>query len=135
MRTLSARIHIVLIALAMVFLLACGGGGSGGGGGSYSSTLTWIISDQCVDGRGTLIRFFDRTDGGFWPGSGGYYSMNAGDTRQVTLSCDFGNKICYGARTDPYDGGFWGLDVNGNQSCSNCCTTCDGDTVRKNLGC
>jgi len=141
MSGLSDRFGIIFIPVILVFLLACGGGGSGSGSSEdddnnlFNTTLTWELYDRCSDGRGIRVRFFDRTDGGYWPASGGSYSMDAGTSLTVRLSCEYGNKICMGARTLPYDGRFWGLDVDGDESCSSCCTTCDGDTVTQNLRC
>jgi hypothetical protein len=87
-----------------------------------SALFTWNITDGCVDGHGLYVRFFDTTNDLVWPNSSQVYTVPANKTGQVKLTVKRGAKICYGAETNPPDGGYWGLSLDGDQSCSTCCT-------------
>lgn len=60
-----------------------------------------------------------------WPGNGSNYVLNSSESRTYNLTCEPGEKICYGAWTD---GGplspYWGAGRGGGQGCQRCCLTC-----------
>lgn len=66
-----------------------------------------------------IIRFFDRTDGGYW----GSYSLYANEEESWNLSCEVGNQVCYGA-LNQFSGGYYGVSLDNDKGCRNCCFTC-----------
>ena len=85
------------------------------------ATFTWTIIDSCPDGQGDYLRFFDLSNHLVWPDANHVYSLASGKTAVYKLSVKRGAKVCYGAT--PWDeDGYWGLDVDGSQSCSTCCS-------------
>ena len=90
---------------------------------SGSSVLVWPLEDSCNDGFDMEVRFFDRTNGGVWPGSGEVYVLRGDDTYR--LACTPGARVCYGARArnSPYTN-YWGVGLDGDEGCDRCCYTC-----------
>ena len=39
--------------------------------------------------------------------------------------CEVGALICYGAETDPRTDIYWGVGLDGVESCADCCEPCD----------
>ncbi|MFN2425168.1 MAG: dockerin type I domain-containing protein [Candidatus Binatia bacterium] len=99
------------------------------------STMTWKISDGCPDGNGLHVRLFDDDNGVIYPSSNQVYTVGSGNTVNLPISCKTGAKICHGASDDDSQNMFWGVGLNGDSSCENCCSTCSNSTVSVNLVC
>ncbi|GAB3286317.1 DUF7477 domain-containing protein [Parahaliea aestuarii] len=109
------------------------GGGGNGGGGDGTSALTINITDACNDGRPLDYRFFDKTNNLVWPNSSQYYYTSGYySTDSHTLSCRTGAQICYGAETDNW---YWGVGLDGDRGCEDCCVTCQTTEFNVNPGC
>jgi len=102
---------------------------------SGTAAMTFTLTDGCSDGRGIQYRFFDKTANLLWPNSSQVYIIPAGQTRSTSISCTRGNRICYGAQTDPPAGTYWGVGINGDLGCDTCCYTCADVTVSRNVTC
>lgn len=61
-----------------------------------------------------------------WPGDGQVYILDDGETKQMPLSCDEGEKICYGAWIQGDQETYWGVGPGNKQACDDCCYTCTG---------
>lgn len=61
-----------------------------------------------------------------WPGGGQDYYLDDGETKEITLSCQEGETICYGAWVDGDQGTYWGVGPGDKQACDDCCYTCTG---------
>jgi hypothetical protein len=79
---------------------------------------------------------FDDKAGTVWPADQTQvYVVDYGDTRAVQLSCVNGDTICYGGDV-PGVAGYWGVDIDDSQNCTDCCATCDGtDPPLASLNC
>lgn len=88
-----------------------------------AATFTWVLNDRCSDGLGLYVRFFDVTNDLVWPNSSEAYVVRSGQRGTWKLSVKRGAKVCFGAEPNPRDGSYWGLSLDGDQSCSNCCKT------------
>jgi len=116
-----------------------GAGSSESGGSSQSpTTLSWVLNDNCNDGRGLAARFFEsengRLTGQQWPGGNDAYVSNSGEAISVDLACDESVAVCLGAEPRGDGSTFWGLGVDGNESCQDCCAQC-GSKIEENLTC
>ncbi len=102
-----------------------------------SATIRWTLNDQCVDGLGVQARFFDMTNGGLWPDASNAWATNVeGGYVDEVLACIPGAKVCYGAEPAPSNGRYWGLSLDGTQSCDACCAICgQGNPQPINLIC
>jgi hypothetical protein len=61
-----------------------------------------------------------------WPGPDEVYLLDDGETKTMSLSCEDGEGICYGAWIVGDQNTFWGVGPGATQSCDNCCYTCQG---------
>lgn len=61
-----------------------------------------------------------------WPGGGEVYILDDGETKSMPLSCNEGEKICYGAWISGDQSTYWGVGPNNQQTCEDCCYTCTG---------
>jgi hypothetical protein len=112
-----------------------GSGRGGGNGGGGTSILSFTIADGCSDGRGLLVRFFDKTNNLVWPNSSQAYTIGAGGSANFPLSCKTGAQICYGGSTNPETSYYWGVGLQDNESCDHCCATCDNAAYSFTLTC
>ena len=85
--------------------------------------LVWSMWDLCDDGYDIHLRFFDLTNNLVWPGDDRVYVLDESD--DYALSCRSGAQVCYGAEdSSGFDTGWWGVGLDGTESCENCCSTC-----------
>lgn len=135
MKTKRSLFVLLVVLTAGCFLASCGGGSSGGVSDPPTppSTFTFNITDGCDDGETVDLRFFDVTDNLQWPANTSQaYALNYNNTYTYNLSCNTGDKICYGASDQTW---YWGVSVDDSQSCPDCCWTCANATESINLVC
>ncbi|RKE86572.1 hypothetical protein DFO46_3386 [Rhizobium sp. AG855] len=61
-----------------------------------------------------------------WPGNNQVFYLNDGETKQIPLSCEEGEKICYGAWIEGDKQSYWGVGPENAATCDDCCYTCEG---------
>ena len=86
-----------------------------------NATFTWKITDSCFDGVGVFVRFFDETNNLVFPNSSQAYVINSGRSSTIKLTVKRGAKICYGAEPTDRDGSYWGVGLDDDEGCTNCC--------------
>jgi len=84
-------------------------------------TLNFVVTDVCNDGRGLYVRLWDETTGQSFPGGDQAYVVPVGGTGTATATANPGDKICYGAETNPPTTVYWGVGVDNNHGCDHCC--------------
>ena len=99
------------------------------------AAMDWILVDGCGDGLGLQAALFDVTHGGVWPALNQVYFTGPGGEIDVRIACEVGALICYGAETDPPSDIFWGVGIDGNEGCDDCCEPCDDVLVEYELLC
>lgn len=73
------------------------------------------------------LKFFSQDREWFWPGKGEVFILYDPDWAMAVLGCKQGEKICYGAAVRIEGkgyGGYWGVGIKGDKSCSKCCWRC-----------
>ena len=97
------------------------------------SVLNWTVENGC--NQTAQFRFFDITRNLLWPNSNQFFTLATSGRSTYSLRCNVNSKICFGGQ--PAGGnGFWGLGLNGSQSCANCCYFCTNSSVSlPRLGC
>ena len=98
------------------------------------STITFNITDGCNNGVSIDYKFYDVTNNLVWPSATSHYFTSAFNaTYRHDLLCSTNAKVCYGARSST---GYWGIDVDGSKSCSDCCIFCtQGNSLSRRLTC
>lgn len=99
------------------------------------AAMDWILYDSCADGLGLQAALFDVTHDRVWPSAHGAYYAGPGGAIDARITCEVGSYICYGAETDPPTGIFWGVGLDGHESCDDCCEPCDDVLVEIELVC
>jgi len=66
-----------------------------------------------------------------WPGSNQVYLLDDGETKEVPLSCQDGESICYGAWVSGDKGTYWGTGPDNAEQCEDCCYTCEGGATEE----
>lgn len=75
------------------------------------------------------IAFYSQTrKGHYW----GAYDLNDYDTHTISINCQAGEQICYGAWDRGASSPYWGVGPNDTHSCTRCCWSC-GDSATINL--
>jgi hypothetical protein len=100
-----------------------------------TSPMNWTFMNACAAGS-IQLRLFDQESTAVWPTDPTQvYVVDYGDTRAVQLTCVNGDTICYGGDV-PGLAGFWGVDIDDSQNCTDCCFACDGtDPQQVSLTC
>ncbi|KAB1089159.1 hypothetical protein F4V91_24125 [Neorhizobium galegae] len=69
-----------------------------------------------------------------WPGGNQVYYLDDGESKQIHLSCQQGENICYGAWVSGDKQTYWGTGPNNKEACEDCCYVCSGgETEEINL--
>jgi hypothetical protein len=87
------------------------------------NTATFTLTNH--DKYPMLVEFFSETrPDHVWPGNNQVYNLPSGATRTYPLTCQSGEKICYGAWRKNGDASRWGAGREGTDGCNDCCLTC-----------
>ncbi|MEM1389137.1 MAG: hypothetical protein AAF748_07775 [Pseudomonadota bacterium] len=92
---------------------------------AQAAELQWSFDNES-NGR-ISIKFFSDVRDWEWPGNNQVYYVDPRDgVRTMTLSCNQGERICYGAWLDSNPNYIWGVGRTGNSGCRSCCYVCGG---------
>jgi len=91
---------------------------------AQESDVTFVMKNSHPNALRVELYSQDRDH--VWPGEGQDYYLDDGETKQMSLSCQEGESICYGAWIDGDENTYWGVGPNNSQKCDNCCYTCTG---------
>ena len=61
-----------------------------------------------------------------WPGGDEVYLLDDGEAKTMSLACEEGEQICYGAWVSGDEGTYWGVGPGNADSCDDCCVICEG---------
>lgn len=100
-------------------------------GAPSTSEIALTLVDQCPDGEDIQYRYFEFTAAsstspvGVWPGSGRVYVTRGYSLRNTSrFRCNTGRLVCYGGESRDTQQYYWGVGIDGDESCSRCCVTC-----------
>jgi len=77
------------------------------------------------------ITFFSQDRNHEWPGGDSSYNLHDSKIHSFKLSCQRGEKICYGAWDSGDDDTYWGTGPENDESCDDCCLVCGSGQVKK----
>jgi hypothetical protein len=72
-----------------------------------------------------MIKFYSQTRHWIWPGATQHWTLSDTAQHDFKLSCNSGEKICYGGSYTTDDKVYWGVGYKGDKPCTDCCLTCD----------
>ena len=111
--------------------LVCAGGTCATG---QVSTLTWNMTDSCLNGENIEVEFNDTVDHLAWPGNGQVFIAVPGQSSHVALSCKTGTSICIGGLQPNHNLG-WYAGLDGTRPCTFCCVTCTNEVTSSTFTC
>jgi hypothetical protein len=75
------------------------------------------------------LEFYSQARNHIWPGNDQAYELRDSKAHTFTLSCQSGEKICYGAWVKGDTDEYWGVGPDDEESCDDCCAVCgSGET-------
>lgn len=74
--------------------------------------------------------YSDDRRGHVWPGRNEIYVLDDYSTKRISISCRYGESICYGAWVRGRTSTYWGVGYKNRNRCSNCCYQCTGGETR-----
>ncbi|WP_439611625.1 hypothetical protein [Reyranella sp.] len=113
MRSFRLLICVAMTALASLFAV---------GSAQADETFTFRVKSDYQ--YKVQIAFFSQSRSYVWPGPGRAFSLDDARTQSFPLSCESGEKICYGAWVTGDGNLSWGVGPKNDQGCKNCCFVC-----------
>lgn len=85
--------------------------------------------------RAVAIELYSQDRQTVWPGRDKVYRLNEGEQKSVTVSCNTGETICYGAWLNGDARTYFGVGPDNAHTCKKCCAVCeDRGSVTIELG-
>jgi hypothetical protein len=75
------------------------------------------------------VAFYSQTRKHEWPGNGEAYNLNDSEAHEYPLSCNEGEKVCFGGWVTGNGKKYWGVGFNGVHSCKACCFICGAGDI------
>ncbi|WP_372887148.1 hypothetical protein [Shimia sp.] len=72
------------------------------------------------------IAFYSDDRNWVWPNGDEVYVLDDSRVHDFSLTCQYGEKICYGAWPKGSHKTYWGVGPDRSQRCSDCCYYCQG---------
>jgi hypothetical protein len=122
-RAASSACAAVLLGLAAL---------AGSAGVAGADDVTFIMNNGHPNA--VRVELYSQDRNHVWPGGGEDYYLDDGETKEMSLACEAGETICYGAWIDGDEDTYWGVGPRDRQSCDDCCYVCEGgETEEINL--
>ena len=120
---------ILRVAIVATFLTA--GLAIGASAPAQADEMTWTLSSKYQ--YKVQVAFYSKTRNHLWPANGEAWGLDDYGTHRFTLSCQAGEKICYGAWATGASSTYWGVGLGGKQGCTSCCAVCGEEDPVKTL--
>lgn len=90
--------------------------------------LTWRVQSSYP----YIVHFklFSQDRNHVWPDTSRVWVLDDYDVHTLPISCQSGEKICYGAWPAGDTSTYWGVSNENDESCSRCCYICDGGQTK-----
>lgn len=96
---------------------------------AYAADVTFVMRN--AHPNAVEVELYSQDRDHVWPGNGEVYLLDDGETRTMSLSCEEGESICYGAWVSGDTGTYWGVGPDNAQNCDTCCYTCEGGSTEE----
>lgn len=98
-----------------------------------TSMMSIDLVDDCNDGLNIDYKYYDTINGLVWPSTTTHWETPGYNLLSShTLECRNDGQVCIGARSG---NGYWGVDVDGSESCTGCCLPCENTMLTWTLNC
>jgi hypothetical protein len=125
--TIFSALRRAIAAVSFLLVLSAGFSGSANAG-----DVSFIMKNGHPNA--VEVELYSQARDHVWPGGDEVYLLDDGESKEISLSCEEGESICYGAWISGDETTYWGTGPNNAQKCDNCCYTCTGgETEEINL--
>jgi hypothetical protein len=91
-----------------------------------------LVEMRALDRVAVHVNFHAKQRKWQWPGGGKVYTIKDSQFHTFRITCNPGEKICYGAGRGGNYAKYWGTGISGRGGCSSCCMEC-GNTYKYTL--
>lgn len=91
---------------------------------AFAADVTFVMRNDHPNAVEVELYSQDREH--VWPGGNEVYYLDDGETKEIPLSCEEGENICYGAWVSGDQQTYWGVGPDDKDDCDDCCYTCTG---------
>ena len=74
--------------------------------------------------RAVVVELRSTTRDKVWPGGDDIFLLDKAEKKSVPVTCEAGERICYGAWAYGDDSIAWGVGPDNASKCDDCCFTC-----------
>lgn len=92
---------------------------------AFGADLTFFMKN--VAPSAVVVEFSSAAHGTRWPGNDQVYLLDEGEKKSVTIDCEEGDRICYGAWVNGDDSVAWGIGPDNDRYCDDCCRICTAE--------
>ena len=94
-------------------------------GAAHAADMGFVLQNK--HSRAVVVELHGKET--LWPGDDKVYLLDPGMTKEVTISCTEGERICYGAWINGNDRIAFGVGPDNNRTCHDCCSICVAHTM------
>jgi hypothetical protein len=94
---------------------------------SLADTITWRVQNKYAEQ--VQLEFYSQTRRYAWPGNGKAYSLFDRRVYRISIECNRGEHICYGAWVNKNASRYWGVGLKNRYRCSDCCFDCENNVI------
>lgn len=94
---------------------------------AFAADMTFFMKNE--QPRDVAVEFYGRDRDVVWPGDGKVYLLEARARKSVTVTCEEGERICWGAWVNGDDSQSFGVGFDGRRHCDSCCRVCVGSAT------
>jgi hypothetical protein len=109
--------HLAAICFSLFIIMLFAGSRA-----AYSGDVTFTLSDQGV--YSVQVKVFSQSRNWQWPSATTHYDLKDDGKHSIHISCQNGEKVCYGASYSANNKTYWGVGLKGDKPCAGCCLTC-----------
>lgn len=120
-----------ILRTAMVAIFLTAGFAFGASAPAKADEMVWTLKSKYQ--YKVQVAFYSKDRNHLWPAKGQAWGLDDYGTHKFTLSCNAGEKICYGAWATGDSTTYWGVGLGGKQGCTSCCAVCGEEDPIKTL--
>ncbi|MGV8833000.1 MAG: hypothetical protein ACOH2N_13570 [Devosia sp.] len=95
----------------------------------FADDVTFVLQNNHPNAVEVQLYSQDRDH--VWPGNDEVYLLDTGAPQNMSIACEPGETICYGAWVKGDSSSYWGTGPDNADSCESCCSICTGGTVQQ----
>lgn len=108
--------HLAAICFSLFVMVGAGSEAA------YSGDATFTMTNKTPNI--IQIKVFSQSRNWQWPSATSHWNLDDDAKHNLRISCQDGEKVCYGASYSANSRKYWGVGLKGDKGCAGCCLTC-----------